>query len=186
MTTCSKCAGVQISGAASRKVPAWYAARAAAVGRHGSGVTDALANPATAEIGGGVYLFQSQVQALLDRVMNRWQSLRSDWLRYASDAPERTDFEREFEAWSRFYQAASRDRIAWGTNVDQAEAYDRELDVWAERFKTVTGRDTTNPTTSASAANPENPAASFGSALGSALLPLGLIGSAAAILYVNR
>lgn len=183
--SCARCNQVQIAGYEKKKIPAWFAARSVAIGRHSGGGADALANPANARIGGGVYLFQNQVQALLDRVMARWQSLRSDWARYAAAAPERADFERQFEAWNRFYQSAYRDRLAWGTNVDQAEAYDRELDAWAERFKAQTSRDTTNPTTSVSASNPTNPAAAFGSALGGALLPLGLIGGAAAILYLN-
>lgn len=158
MKTCTQCNAARISGAATpqsgSKPSAWLlahrAAREASIGRHSGGSAEEV------EIGGGVYLTAAQVRALLDRVQLRWIGMRNDFATHAAASVLRPQFEAAFEAWNRFYRDAYDDWIAWGTNVDQAEAFDRELDSWRSRFETETGRTATNPTTSTTSAAPSS------------------------------
>lgn len=182
MKTCTQCNAARIGGAAtpqsSSKPSAWLlarrAAREASIGRHSGGSAEEV------EIGGGVYLFPSQVRALLDRVHLRFVSLKEDFERYLPESPERIAFDREFATWDRFRREVYEDRIAWGTTVDQAEAYDRELDAWRRRFATEAGRDPTNPTTSESAAAPP-----ILPSFSSVALPIAVIGGVALFAWAH-
>ena len=106
-------------------------------------------------VAGGLYLSASQVRALLDRVNGRWVSLKRA---FASNVAEtdatRVAFNEQWRAWRAFYADAYDDWLAWSTNVDQAEAFDRERQAFAERYEQITGTRLPDPTTNTTANAP--------------------------------
>lgn len=106
---------------------------------------------------GELYLTAGQVRAELDRVDSRWLALKRDIVHnipLGDATPEnRAEFRRSFldafYRWRRFYEDAADDWMGWGTNVTQAESFDAELDNWRTRYASLTGREPSAPTTSA-------------------------------------
>ncbi len=97
----------------------------------------------------GLYMTAAQVRAELDRVDVRMVSLKRDIAEHlpANDAM-RLDFASFYARWHSFYQSARADWLAWGSNVDQAQNFDAELDAWRTRYSDATGLVPTTPTTS--------------------------------------
>lgn len=96
----------------------------------------------------GVYMTAAQVRAELDRVDSRMVALKRDLSALPANDELRESFSDFYDRWHRFYQDARGDWLAWGSNVDQAQAFDQELDTYRARYRQATGRAPTNPTTS--------------------------------------
>lgn len=115
---------------------------------------------------GDLFMSAAQVRAELDRVDRRYQSLLRAAAALPDDDATRVAFRAAFRAWRAFYEDARNDWLAWGSNVSEADRFDREADAWRARLAEAGAPAPDDPTTSRTAPRTEVPGASWWLAAG--------------------
>lgn len=110
---------------------------------------------------GDLFMTTAQVRAELDRIDARWQSLLRSAATLTEGDPVRVEFRAAFTDWRRFYEDAYGDWLAWGSNVSEADRFDREADAWRVRLADAGAAPPVNPTTSRTAPRSELPSSGW-------------------------
>lgn len=127
---------------------------------------------------GGVYMGAGQVRAELDRVDVRMVGLKRDIARHLpANDPLAETFRDFYQRWHAFYVDAYADWLAWGSNVDQAQNFDAELDAFARQYTEASGRRPSTPTRSTTVPrmSPRDIGRGIGQGIGGAFVALGVV-----------